>query len=1532
MSDNISINKPINSLNTNIPLDIRTLVNSYSDISLIPNPYIGMTITVKIDETNDNKMTDYKVKSLKSNELGMNNTVIDEIERLDVYIGIDEVNAEINSIKDFNNSIVGVASDFAAISVRNSIPSGFVKLGELDYDYMENVENKIKLKSVSIAYINGYSIDIPANTIVDIGRAPEKETREDLIFLEAWKDEEFPITGKLSWRIRHVAGVDFETYNMDGFSAGTNGRNRQVTARGTNADAYIPAYSVDDSGSFNRGDLLGFNDCGLFVTSYNKELFKTLDGYVYAIPMFRLYRKPSCGKAIPFEYSKFNPKCDYSKFSKLMREDKVERVINENIKGRSLVNLLNPISQYGRPTYVTNDGDKFRLTKSADNNWYIWSISDQTNLLIPGKTYTFIINITAISSDANGIICRLHDKASENNYITLRDTDNYDTQPKIGRSKTPITIPSDWSSCGDLHLISLRDTSPSGSFIEISEVSILEGDYTNKEIPEFFIGLKSLGEDDNNLITIKNEILDKDTYDPETNTSQKLTAFDNYHYISCDSKLQPSLLEANIKSGETETPITSVNCKIDTTPNDEIEVVKICGNTRQNLITELSYSTIPYHPICKSTLLKPNTTYTLFVNNTSNTTYNAYINEYSFEEKECYVVKGINKIEVKTLADIENTGNVLKNHPGNTSFTLDNIMLLEGSYTDANEQYVEGLQSVDNINMSIIGKNLISKDMYTNYWFTSQNNEYDIDRFDNTGKKYSIYGIKTFGLTSLKLSCNKYFDRMLYRGKDKNSNVIWCGNDTEGLGLINEYIFNIPSDVVTMDLYVSSTGIDDSFDFMLKEIDDDTTYQSYKNDRVNININEPLMSLPNGVCDELVGNKITRKVGKEVISGLSRLILLPDKENDTSVLVSYEGLMNLAKLNVETENNLISDRFPFSIIFENTNNHEGFYISNSSRLYFRIHKTKLSSIDNAGITRYFSEKSTTVYYELANPVEEYLYRIYDKESAITYQLNEPLRSLPNGIKDEIKDNILTRRCGERIFDGSEDEGWVMETEPTTVLSSMTRFYTNDSSLNMAINTHIILNDRYNTEASYSVETEGVYSDTVIANRFWIQVLKSKLESQNVESLKNYLKTHPIKIIYELGYPVEIPLIESGAELADYSLNRQFKEGNYLRELPNGTKDTIENGKVIRRTMKVIYDGSSDEQWTTETDQEYTNCIRFNIHISNIKPGSKSNVLSNRFEYNYMHNSLTNQAARDKEGVTQHSKDNVLSITILKSRLSTLDIAGFRLWLSQNPVSVIYELSTPVEETLSNDNTMYFPYHDINTYYGNMYISDGRNHIVNDNKVPTGDSIILDTSFRQIENVVNIEDCKYKKTEYGYNTSYTTSSSSNLLDISNDNIIYASTSIILDYIENGFSLSTMEPTQYANVQFLIFLKKNVGYTISYNSIGAFAISDLKTMSDNKWVLNLYNGTTFTVNESGYYRAAFYCTQKDTTTGQATFTNVKITESSDIDNAYVPYKKTIKYLENIEENDIVDLRHLVSLTGFSYPEILQNSFDKLLKGEL
>ena len=120
----ISSSGGIKPINTNTPLDIRTVVNNYSDIFLIPNPYIGMTITVKVDETNNNKMTDYKVKSLKSNTLGMNNTVINEIERLDAYVGVNgkannsDLLIEINRIYNLENVTEEISSQLDNIKTK----------------------------------------------------------------------------------------------------------------------------------------------------------------------------------------------------------------------------------------------------------------------------------------------------------------------------------------------------------------------------------------------------------------------------------------------------------------------------------------------------------------------------------------------------------------------------------------------------------------------------------------------------------------------------------------------------------------------------------------------------------------------------------------------------------------------------------------------------------------------------------------------------------------------------------------------------------------------------------------------------------------------------------------------------------------------------------------------------------------------------------------------------------------------------------------------------------------------------------------------------------------------------------------------------------------------------------------------------------------------------------------------------------------------------------------------------------------------
>ena len=84
----IVISGPIKPNGKDMPSDARTRVDCYADIANIPNPYVGLKITVKVDETNNNKMTDYIVKSLKANSYGVANSLIDEVVRYVDYLGV----------------------------------------------------------------------------------------------------------------------------------------------------------------------------------------------------------------------------------------------------------------------------------------------------------------------------------------------------------------------------------------------------------------------------------------------------------------------------------------------------------------------------------------------------------------------------------------------------------------------------------------------------------------------------------------------------------------------------------------------------------------------------------------------------------------------------------------------------------------------------------------------------------------------------------------------------------------------------------------------------------------------------------------------------------------------------------------------------------------------------------------------------------------------------------------------------------------------------------------------------------------------------------------------------------------------------------------------------------------------------------------------------------------------------------------------------------------------------------------------------
>ena len=129
----------------------------------------------------------------------------------------------------------------------------------------------------------------------------------------------------------------------------------------------------------------------------------------------------------------------------------------------------------------------------------------------------------------------------------------------------------------------------------------------------------------------------------------------------------------------------------------------------------------------------------------------------------------------------------------------------------------------------------------------------------------------------------------------------------------------------------------------------------------------------------------------------------------------------------------------------------------------------------------------------------------------------------------------------------------------------------------------------------------------------------------------------------------------------------------LMRLPNGVCDEItRDGKLIRRVGKIVFTGI--ESWNLSKTSD--NTILFEVGVSNIKVDKRGNALPmcDKLLASLQSNIWNN----DIEGVSYTDNiNNRFRIRINKNRLDTQDLTGFKKWLSQNPTTVYYELSTPI---------------------------------------------------------------------------------------------------------------------------------------------------------------------------------------------------------------------------------------------------------------
>ena len=135
----------------------------------------------------------------------------------------------------------------------------------------------------------------------------------------------------------------------------------------------------------------------------------------------------------------------------------------------------------------------------------------------------------------------------------------------------------------------------------------------------------------------------------------------------------------------------------------------------------------------------------------------------------------------------------------------------------------------------------------------------------------------------------------------------------------------------------------------------------------------------------------------------------------------------------------------------------------------------------------------------------------------------------------------------------------------------------------------------------------------------------------------------------------------------------------LRSLPNGVKDELNllTGEYIQRVGEVVLDGSED--WNYQHRDNEVDTLMFQCGVYDMTILQPEDNFSDKVLVCDKHKVLSSDQlwSTDAQAISKGQTTRHIRFRVLKSNLATLDVAGFKLWLSQNPTTVQYELAQPI---------------------------------------------------------------------------------------------------------------------------------------------------------------------------------------------------------------------------------------------------------------
>lgn len=160
------------------------------------------------------------------------------------------------------------------------------------------------------------------------------------------------------------------------------------------------------------------------------------------------------------------------------------------------------------------------------------------------------------------------------------------------------------------------------------------------------------------------------------------------------------------------------------------------------------------------------------------------------------------------------------------------------------------------------------------------------------------------------------------------------------------------------------------------------------------------------------------------------------------------------------------------------------------------------------------------------------------------------------------------------------------------------------------------------------------------------------------------------------------MVNYGAKFVDYEPFTGFETTTVelnqpLRALPNGVKDTIENGVVTRRVGEITFNGS--ETWLKNAGN--TNNWLYHIAITHVNAkGLCDSLPHNEIDVINSDGSGINRVGFN---FTQYEKVMYLNVGYYMEQAGlTNTVDNLKTWLQSNPITVWYELATPTTEQIT----------------------------------------------------------------------------------------------------------------------------------------------------------------------------------------------------------------------------------------------------------